>query len=84
MKPSDYVYIKAWGDSIASCAGYIREEQERAAAENAPVDAWSKDHGDRRWRRFSELPKDHPLRTRLEYFRHGCDWSKVPQPWVIR
>jgi len=39
MKPSDYIYIKAWGIIMSSLPYYIEGEQSKAATENAPGDA---------------------------------------------
>ena len=37
--PKDYVWIQRWGKFQGSYDYYIREQQQRAAAENAPINA---------------------------------------------
>lgn len=38
-KPSDYVWIKLWGHQLGSYDYYIENQQEKAARDNAPLDA---------------------------------------------
>lgn len=38
-KASDYKHIRAWGALMGSFEYYIRNEQDKAALDNAPVDA---------------------------------------------
>jgi len=44
-KPSDYKAIAIWGKVCASFDYYIRDEQARAAADNAPLNAIFKSVG---------------------------------------
>lgn len=37
--PEEYVYIRKWGEMLYSHPAYIRETQERAAREGAPLNA---------------------------------------------
>jgi hypothetical protein len=37
-KPNEYLVIQAWGEMMCSAPSYILQEQEKAAAENAPTD----------------------------------------------
>ena len=41
-KPNEYYHIKAWGQYLGSYSYYIKGEQEKAAADNAPINAISK------------------------------------------
>ncbi len=52
--PGQYKHIAAWGDFQHSKGYFIRDEQERAAADRAPVDAIYKD-GRGTWIRFADL-----------------------------
>lgn len=38
-KPSDYLHIRAWGMRLLSFEYYIVDQQERAFAAGAPIDA---------------------------------------------
>jgi hypothetical protein len=38
-KPNEYLVIQAWGEMMRTAPTYIVDDQERAAAENAPTDA---------------------------------------------
>lgn len=38
-KANEYLAIRAWGEVMHSARSYIVQEQEKAAAENAPTDA---------------------------------------------
>jgi flagellar biosynthesis regulator FlaF len=38
-KPNEYLVIQAWGEMMHSARSYIVQEQEKAAADNAPIDA---------------------------------------------
>lgn len=44
-KPEEYIWIKKWGENLASSIGYIRQEQRRAAQQEAPLDATYAIHG---------------------------------------
>lgn len=46
-KPEDYKHIRAWGVMLSSYEYYIRQEQERAAADKAPITAVYE--GDKGW-----------------------------------
>ncbi len=48
-KPSDYVNIKLHCRSMGSFDYYIHDQQEDAAAENAPLDSTHKDHDSNKW-----------------------------------
>ncbi len=37
--PDEYVYIRKWGEMLYSTPWFIREEQERAARDGAPLNA---------------------------------------------
>lgn len=39
MQPAEYVLIAAWGKSLGSMSYYVRDQQHKAARDNAPVDA---------------------------------------------
>jgi hypothetical protein len=39
MKASDYIWIERWGKLLGSFDHYIKNQQEKALAENAPVAA---------------------------------------------
>jgi hypothetical protein len=60
MQPSDYKALAAWGRLMQSFPYYITQQQEQAAADNAPVDAIYK--RDNEWHRLSEVA--HPLTIR--------------------
>jgi hypothetical protein len=53
MKPSEYKHIRAWGAMMHSFEYYISDQQERAAQDNAPLDAIFKDHDDGHWHTYS-------------------------------
>ena len=38
-KPNEYLVIRAWGEMMRTAPTYITDDQERAAAENAPIDS---------------------------------------------
>lgn len=72
-KPEQYKHILAWGRNMGSDFSYIREQQERAAKDNAPLDAIYEEHDENtrmhgtrthRWAVFSDVPQDAP-----------CQWS---------
>lgn len=44
-KPEEYVWIKKWGEMLASSPSYIRAQQARAAYADAPLDATYSCHG---------------------------------------
>ncbi len=51
--PKDYKHIRAWGEYMGSFEYYIKQQQEKAAEDNAPIDAIYEREG--RWFRFSEV-----------------------------
>jgi hypothetical protein len=53
-KPNDYRYIRAWGQMMSSHEYYIKQQQELAAEEGAPLDAIFKDGSDV-WHTFSQV-----------------------------
>lgn len=61
MQPSDYHAIALWGRQLSSYRPYIEEQQEEAAAENAPEDAIFK-REDGTWAQVSTLKEGHPFR----------------------
>ena len=38
-RPEDYKWIKRWGQMMGSFATYIRDEQDRASRDRAPINA---------------------------------------------
>jgi hypothetical protein len=60
-KPSSYRHVAAWGQMMNSAGYYIKEKQEEAAQDDAPLDAIYKLHGEDtkngklRWILFSEV-----------------------------
>lgn len=44
-KPEEYVWIKKWSEMMASSPSFIRQEQRRAAQQDAPLDATYAIHG---------------------------------------
>lgn len=65
-KPSEYIAIEAWGHMLQSYDYYIRQEQERAAQDNAPIDAIYHVHLTNEWKCMSDLMPDHSFRS---YFK---------------
>lgn len=74
-KPEQYKHILAWGRKMGSDASYIREQQERAAQDNAPLDAIyeerdeaTRNHGTRthKWAVFSDVPADAPCQWQMK------------------
>jgi hypothetical protein len=71
-KPEEYIGIQAWGAQMGSFAYYIREEQAKAAEDNAPIDSifryasqlapGSGDGPTKKWATVSELPEGHTFR----------------------
>ena len=64
MKKSDYKHIRAWGMFMRSFEYYIRDQQELALQDNAPLDAIYKRDG--KWRTYSEVENES---TRFEMDR---------------
>lgn len=56
-KPSDYKYIRAWGQYLGSYEYYIKSQQIGACEENAPLDAiyYSIENG---WRTVKDIPEE--------------------------
>lgn len=52
-KPEEYRHIAAWGKIMQSFAYYVRNEQRKAAAADAPIDAICR-RGDGTWCTFNE------------------------------
>lgn len=60
-EPKDYKHIKAWGKMMGSFPYYIKEQQAKAAQENAPLDAIYKSHDaelEQPWRRHSQIQNE--------------------------
>jgi hypothetical protein len=55
MKPSDYTWIKKWGELMSSSQSYIEFEQQRAAEDNAPIKAIYKDIMTGKWRTCDDI-----------------------------
>lgn len=55
--PADYLHIVAWGRSLHSGGYYIKLEQEKAAADGAPLDVIYERDG--KWVRVTELFDKH-------------------------
>jgi hypothetical protein len=62
-KPKEYLHIRAWGNKLLSYEYYIKDQQELAASQNAPIDAIYKKNGEPGWVCASELSDD--LRAEL-------------------
>lgn len=58
-KPSEYIWIKKWGQMAGSLAYYIEDEQGRAADDDAPLNAIYRDLGPGgkpgRWRTTDDI-----------------------------
>ncbi len=52
-KPTEYLVIQAWGEMMHSAPSYIVDDQEQAAAANAPLD--SVYFVNKQWVRLSEI-----------------------------
>ena len=63
-KPTDYVAIRLWGIQLGSFDYYIAHEQEKAAAQAAPIDALYEREG--KWTCVSDLKPDHTFRAAYE------------------
>ncbi len=77
LKPADYKAIEIWGKRLGSMPYYIKDEQERAAVDQAPIDAIYPIHGvtPRVWRTMAHLSPDHVVRREYEvgFTRQCCD-----------
>jgi hypothetical protein len=62
-KPKEYIAIRLWGRQMGSYDYYIQMEQQKAAEDNAPLDAIYKRHGTEHWVCVSELKPDHSFRA---------------------
>ena len=68
-KPSDYTLIAAWGAWMRSFPYYVQWEQERAVAEQAPLDAVYCAH-EGGWVTLRDLSPENPFRAfYLDYCR---------------
>lgn len=70
-KPEEYIAIQVWGAQSGSYAYYIKEQQARAAAVNAPLDAIFEETGPGgvrtgRWHTVSGLVEGHSFRAAYE------------------
>jgi hypothetical protein len=59
-KPSDYLAIRFWGVRLGSFSYYIKREQERAAIDNAPLNAiyYREDVG---WRTLDDVTNENVI-----------------------
>ncbi len=59
-KPSDYRAIQFWGARLGSLRYYIKREQERAAIDNAPLNAiyYREDAG---WRTLDDVTNENVI-----------------------
>jgi hypothetical protein len=65
--PAEYVAIKQWGAYVGSFAYYWQDQQAKASADGAPLDAiYAKHnhdpHAPREWTTVRDLAEDHPFR----------------------
>jgi len=66
FKPSDYHAIKLWGQQLGSLDYYIKDQQNRASAHGAPLDALYErmdERGEKKWICVSDLNQGHDFRT---------------------
>jgi hypothetical protein len=61
LKPSDYRGIEVWHLNSGSRDYYVKMLQERAALENAPIDATYRDQNGK-WHTMSELADGHRMK----------------------
>lgn len=59
--PNEYRAIRIWGENTGSYPYYIKAQQEKAAEENAPLNALYKDHNGK-WQTVDDLPEIHWMR----------------------
>ena len=70
MEPHDYKHIRAWGKMMGSFEYYIMGEQEKAAADNAPLDAiYKREDG---WHTYSSVTRE-DTRQRMDSFLRQTD-----------
>lgn len=74
-KPEDYMHIMVWGKMLGSHMNYILREQERAAEDNAPLDAIYYNHP--RWHRFAEVTNDETIH---HFAAQGLHQDKPDEP----
>ena len=58
-KPSDYIGIQKWHEVTGSMDYYWEALQEKAALENAPLDAIYRGFTSKKWMTVGELAPDH-------------------------
>lgn len=58
-KASQYHHIAAWGEYLRSFRYFIAQEQDRAALDNAPIDAISFSLSSNRWTMVSEIADEY-------------------------
>lgn len=92
-QPKDYTAVDFWHRRTGSFQYYIDDQQEKAARDNAPLDATYKDESGN-WNQMSKLPEHHSMReafwqqsclvvgecpTCREINQHadGCPWRTV-------
>ena len=63
-QPDEYVFIRRWGTIMGSFEYFIKEQQQLAAAENAPLTAIYKIYGTDSWA-VAERVKNPSVRERL-------------------
>lgn len=68
-KPDDYRYVLAWNSLSGRRVPQIKQIQEQAAKESAPLDSLYKDGN--KWVTLKNLPPHHVMRERMEmWFRY--------------
>jgi len=60
--PNQYKAMKLWLENSGSYPYYVKQEQERASEEGAPLDALYKSH-EGLWISLSDLDVNHPFRA---------------------
>lgn len=63
--PNQYRAMKLWLENSGSYPYYVKQEQERASEEGAPLDALYKNH-EGKWICVSDLAPDHPFRAQYD------------------
>ena len=54
-EPRDYRHIKAWGRLLGSDAPYVERQQQKAADEQAPIDATFQRYGSTSWATVQDI-----------------------------
>lgn len=77
-KPSDYVWIQRWGQELGSNSTYIKDEQLRAARDNAPIGAIYK--RDDQWRTIHDVSNAITQLNFEQHYQECCEpgfWNEV-------